>query len=878
MANQIKPTSITRDAVTGRTLGPITGTQITVREIIVGERLGRLAPGVYNSIVSETIGGDAIGAWIKADSIHREVIAGDSIGRNLLPQFASTYREVIGRESSYRFQTTVREIIGSMPGDFTALQRAVPSYRQEVAQRRVKLAPPAMWSMNTVGSVRMLTAQRGHLKRPSSTETVQSVRALVAFQAARPPPANVFSQLRVGVVRELVAKSKTIAYNPVSGAFVAGVREQVARKRTVPAAGAYRSTNLVLAERQLVALSKRTGYQLRVPQLFELVARQRILTFSAPTTDAGMTQIVAQKKAVKKPFSSEAVITERQQIAQRRITPGIIRSYITAFSERQQIAQRRVMTSVTRSTTTLYAQQQQIAQRRVPILYKSDAFVSGEVQLAAQKRGMLRYISEESVVMLRALAAQARTPKPMPYTGESVPTLRMLTAQHREVAPPDATSDWRVKTGRMLAALKVTRFNARSGVFFKTQRVSYALHRVTLPPKEVIGPEVGAQVKAYVTLSAQHRVTLPPDDLSRAVTVSTMWSTPLLRDVFPPATSASSDATITALRQVVLVADTFAPAGDTYTDEWAYMVAQQAAVTDVFPSAITASSEAVVQSVGQQVVAGDVFPDPLAPRGELMAQVVAQQVAATDVFTDPRGPSSEVVAYDVLAQAVVTDVFPDAVVAHSDVSAMSVVSSVAVTDKFADPLAAVSDVAALGVAQQPVVADVFGNPQAATSTVDALAVTMQAVITDLFDNPQIAGSDATVRAVSQVVALGDKFGDAQAPQSDAVITALASTVVVGDKFPDPVQSTAEAQVLQLATRPVVRDLFADPAQPTSDVEARLVGATPLIRDASFGDATGPTSDALAFSLAMFVVCRDDTLLRVPLRTDRRRAVLTVSIS
>lgn len=924
-----------KDAVTGRQVGSRLRTAATISEALVGDRVGRLAPGVYSSIITDVLSGEKVGMAMQSPHIMAEAITGASIGKDLRPIFMNNIVEVVGRESSYRIYAVVNEVLGSAPDDAIKIQWKGLTLREQVSQvRPAWLLPPHLWSWTSVPQYRMQVAQRGHVLRPISAESVLSLRQLTAFQAARPAPPGVFSILRFITVRQQIAKSRTIAYNPVSGNFTYTTREQVAQRKQykVTTDPSIRSAELLTQLVELVCLSKRVGYQLRVPQVRQLVARQRIVTFSAPTAAKTEQQLVAQQVVRTAPFSSDLYMTQRQQSAMHRVTGGVLRSSINWFTQREQIAVHRDTAGIIRSTTMLFSDVQLVAQARVPTPYRSTDFIAQYSELVAQYRATITYIGDEIVSGLREQIAQHRAPSPLPYTKEQAMTLREQIAMHRETAPPNATSDWRVIAHQAMVGQRRTWVTPRSQLFYQTQRVQYSLRKPYPPPGSVIGPEVGAQLRQQRQLAAQRKHYDAPHDISYAAVVKTLRSVVVYNDAFPVATDAYSDIWNYEFRQHPLVADVggFAPLDAVYGEVWNYTVQQRIVVADEFLTPLGPQSDAVALNLGQQVALGDdafpdpalsgseviaqnvlqrpvvtdSFPDPALSGSDVVARSVTQQVAMGDVFPDPStGASSEGIAQNVLQRPVVTDVFPPLSAAFSDLSVQQVaarpvvgdsfpdpliaqgdlfvrqaVQQAVVTDAFEDPLVAHSDASVRQVAARPVVGDTFLDPLLAGSDLTVMQSAARVVLGDLFDDPLAGHSDLTARNVLQVVAVTDQLPDPNVPVSDLTTVALMSNYAMTDQFPDPALSGAQAQALQLAQQPVVRDLMGDPGLPSSVLYTRLVGAAPLIVDPLFPDPTQPTSTADLQLVMMAILYRDPGLLSIPTRTDRRRAVVTVSIS
>jgi hypothetical protein len=643
--------------------------QSVTREVITGDGVGYAGPMGTPHVVRDVITGHVQGALYKYQTAMKEVITGEGIGFEGPLRAQHIVKEIICRDATFRFAVTHTEVLGQIVGEDLVVRWTARTAHQQIARHVPRTPAPAMWSRTDVPVFRELVGQRNARPAPHSVESVPSLQHQTAQRRVSAPPAQVLSTLTMFTVNSLVAVSRTIPYNPVSGNFTYTTHQQVALDRgAVVAPADARGPIIVPAVRELIALSRRAGYDNRVQQVFQLVARQKIVTFSAPTSVAADVQQVAQERVVPTPAEQRSPMfayTEQMQAAQHRPTPGIIWSPITVFTVSGLLAQQRTHGGIHHSVTTVFTDVQQIAQHR-DTSDPADAFgpmhVPSAVQLVARERELL----------------------PQPYTKEFVQSTRLLVAQHREALPPNATSDWRVGVQMALVAQGFDYGGAlHSPLYVATLRVQYGLAANYPLPEDVMGPETGAQVKQEWQLAAQFKVTESPHQyVKESRFVYSLAQRPVLRDTFPPSDAAYTQTTaFSVTQQVALEDDSFGDKGEAFAPISAFSVAQQVAVEDdEWPLPTIPVSDAVVTNLTQALVLVEEYGDPAQAMSDAVAYTVAQAVVAGDVLPDPLEPTSAVTVRLLGAAPLVADTFADPMAPNSPVDAFIVAQAVILRD------------------------------------------------------------------------------------------------------------------------------------------------------------------------------------------------------
>lgn len=641
MANEIEVSQVIYDAITGQQTGTLLATRHVMVEHWTGNGSGLFAPAAVQSAIKDVWTGAQVGSLMRNQFTTKEVITGDRVGMDLQPEFTWTIKEVIGRDSSYKFQSVLKEVIISAPDDIVTISRQVGALRETTLQARPPTQDPATVRSFTpiyqlVEEVLQKTARPG----PISMESVKVLRHITLAYRPKLPPASVFSILTMKAARQLVLVSRSIPYTPVSGIFVPTLRQVATRRRSFTAAPDVRSPVLARTERQIVLLSKREP-RIFAKQFVSIALRTRYVTFP-PIRTMTTTQNVLQQRLVETPRSMTYAGSLAQQIVAHRETPGIVWSDITAYTHVQQALQYRV-TGPQRSDVYAAQQMQITLSAKVPDVRPSDLYAAQVAQVTLA----------------------VRVPSPLPYTGEEAAQLLQTLLVHRETAPPNAISSWDVKTLARVHLIGAPAPMHHSFTEVRSQRVQYLLAQDYPPPEEVMGPEVGAQVMRYREIAIQHRDTEPPSEANRSRTVYDVKQQLVLNEAFPDPAIPYSDLDTHSLAQGVGIVD------------------------DSYPDPMQAFSDAVVMNaVMSVVVAGEPWPDPTVPLSDAEVSSIGMQLAAMDdSFGDPTQAFSDLTVFDLAAQTVVGDAqFPDPSLPVSELSVQLVGAAAVLGDpSFLDP-------------------------------------------------------------------------------------------------------------------------------------------------------------------------------------------------
>jgi hypothetical protein len=174
------------------------------------------------------------------------------------------------------------------------------------------------------------------------------------------------------------------------------------------------------------------------------------------------------------------------------------------------------------------------------------------------------------------------------------------------------------------------------------------------------------------------------------------------------------------------------------------------------------------------------------------------------------------------------------------------------------------------------------SPHALLNAIYVYDIGMQPVVADTFPDKDTVWSEVVVTTLQQRIVIADDSTvfDPTVPQSEARVFTVQQKVVAADdsvRF-DPTVPVSEVTAFAVAQFAALGDAdLPDPYLPTSTLNAQLVGAMPVVGDA-FADPLAPTSPVDAFTVAQMVVLVDPLLQRIPARVDRRRAILSVSIT
>lgn len=182
-------------------------------------------------------------------------------------------------------------------------------------------------------------------------------------------------------------------------------------------------------------------------------------------------------------------------------------------------------------------------------------------------------------------------------------------------------------------------------------------------------------------------------------------------------------------------------------------------------------------------------------------------------------------------------------------------------------------------AQKIVQHRVTESPNVYGHSVYTYQVAQRLVVPDEFPDKDLAYSQIDVLSLTSRAVVGDAFPDPTIPVSVADVYSLTMKPVVTDVYPDPTIPLSEAQVRVAAQVPVVADMtLPDPTLPQSVLDTRVVAELPVVADLSFADPLTVYGPVTALALAQVAVTPDPQMMRIPARVNRRRPVVTVTIS
>lgn len=645
----INVASVITDALTGRNTGNLIRSGATIQEALVGQRVGRLAPGVYNSIISEAVTGFSVGALLKTISTIKEVAGGKRVGQDLFPVFMGVIMEVIARDTSYKFISNTKDVLGSSPGAPVRVVAKNATFVQSVAQRRTTQLPSTVKSLEFIPQFFQVAAQRRSDLKPISAEPVASFTSIAAQTRAAVKPISMETVRSIG---QVVALSRVIPHVPVSVVVTSTQRQLAAQHRATAAPATIRSAISTKQDVQIVALSRLLGVGAREDYVPSFV------------------QVVAQVRAPAALIGAESVASFSSVAAQGRAAPvpADVRSPLDAVQFVQVVANYR-HTYAPSSHMDVATQQSIVAIGRVPVIGYGGEAAQGLAQLAAQQRDVAPLMSIESASTLRQVAAQERIAE-WQYGPEIVAGLPQIVAQRRIPGPLPPTPLYSPGFVQVAAQHRDTVMTHGSNDV-ATIQVMYALGRTTTPPGDTFEPGTGANAFQFAMVAAQLRVVETPADISGASRfVRHLASEVALGDPgFPPPTDVFSDAEAFNVLESITVVDLFGDKDAIYSDALAGNVIEAVAMGDVFGDKNAVISDAIVSSLAARLVVGDVYPDPLIPVSDAVLGLLAAQTVTGDAqFPNKDMPVSEVAAALVGAFCAVGEVFPDPLIPQSIVT------------------------------------------------------------------------------------------------------------------------------------------------------------------------------------------------------------------
>lgn len=632
----------------------------TVREVLIGDRVGVDIKFNLTSAVREVVQGDRIGLdvtyaltvavrelvvevpgrWPAATSAVREIMTGNGVGFNTVFQLGSVVREVVVKEPPFKVESVVRESLVAIPNDPLRLAHVAAGLVQQVAMRVLRPPPSTVKGANIAYTLRQVVAQRNRRPAPHSPQDVAKLANLVAMHRVTPGIAH--SVTSTSTLRMVVALSKSQAYIPTSGVYLASLRQISTHHRVTIPAGDIRTPIQAKTMRQVVAMSKRAA---------------------AVVTDVFASSFVAQVamgRAITPPQSMSRVGKLAQIVTKTRdVTPPGIDDRVAALQE-----------------------------------------------IVALERAPIEYIGMMRGAALRQVVAQQRAAQ-WPESQAIVAQYGQVVAQHRYTIPPAYLLGWRVPGLRQVIAIHRAAGPQRSEIVVGTLARIMTLRLVTPLPPDVIDPSVGRHVGRLAQVTAQHRDTLPPEQNGRRLFVFGAHTAVALGDKFepvPPPVDGDSTLTAFALQMDVVM-------GDRKWDAVSRLTVQGVASALVLGDnhgwidPVVPFSEIQVQQAGQAVALGDTFLDPMLPLSTADVSMLGQAVAIADEFVPANVPQSQAQALTVAEAVVLGDEFVPANVPQSAAQVLQVAQALLLGAEYPSPSTPQSDVRVSEVAMQVVLPD-----------------------------------------------------------------------------------------------------------------------------------------------------------------------------
>lgn len=649
---------VIRDAITGQQVGSLAKYGGTIREAVTGFGVGTASPLVTISHIRDAVTGQSVGSHMSTLNISREVATGSRVGLALFPEMMTSVREVLGRDTSYKFQANMREVLISSTNEWVTIAWEARSTKEIVNQRRATMrTPPNVWSFTPVPSYVQVVPQRRVRVKPISMHQLYAATSLALQERGALAPPGVLSMTRLGAYKQVVLQSRSIPYTPASGNFVPALKQVALQHRVVPAQT--RSSISAKTEQQIVALSRRDNSRY-AKTLVEIVLLEKAVIFSAPTPYAGLFELLAQRRVNPTWHSVSTVSTVGQVALQERAA------------------------EIPLSVTAVPSYNQVLAQHRDLPWWHSTTELAGQQQIALQRHDVVRYYSDMFVSALRQVVLSHFVPGPQPPTAMYVQPYRMLVAQDRGfVEPPSRVSWWYTPAVVQVAAQSNAQPAPISAMDVGSLRVQYILAAKYPPPDEVMGPENGAIIPVLYEVAVQHRVVEAPHAVNASRFVLNLGEQVLLGDEFPDPDLPASSATVGQVIEQGVLGAAYADPALPQSDVTALSVATVGVLGDVYPDPRLAQSTVAVSALSELAVLGAAYPDPLLPSSDLTATSVAGVAVLGDAsFPDPTLPQSEVQTTSVASSVALGDTsYPPPSDAMSTLDALSIGELVVIVDR-----------------------------------------------------------------------------------------------------------------------------------------------------------------------------------------------------
>lgn len=648
-------------------------TTIVGRDALIGYRYGlRLLAETYTAS-RDTIWGSRYGLTLLAETInaHRETIWGLRYGLNLKAEASPVSRDAL---------------IGSRVGRNLKAEASPVIVEYLIKDKYAKT-----WKVQREALVSLIEPISAPWRVGQDVETLMQA-------ATRADPPTVWSDNTVPSYRETVVQERTLT-DVRSPIVTSTERQQATQARTTTPAADMRSP-------------------IRIGSHAEVVVRSR-----------GLTTI-----KISAVYSAQL----EQRTVQVRTTLGVLRSFIRTSTEHQIITMSRLAAVPTNIDDQAGSEHQLIAQARTPAVpFSSDHVaslheqiivqrlpsdvvndvVAEHIEQAIQMRATPDVLSALSVPQLNELTLQARSATDV-ISMNVVGSQYELVTTYREVALPGYLLGWSARTTMQQATqVRVTLGILRSPITVGAQQVQYTMFRTTLPPSDVISPDVGRHAASLHQQSVMLREVESPTEIAgkQRVVYGVIEHAAHADGSFPPPPVEDLDPVVIEAASVGLQAVLQDPA-------------------DWMPVAL-----ATVYSPAQQLVVGDSedWPDPLLPQ----SQIVALTALAHAVLGDPSFPSSDtpqsgVAVVAALSQAAVGDAsFPPTTQPQSMPSVyQSVETTVVKDDSFPAGDLPASQAAVLMLGQSTLRHDPSMSGPLPMSPVDLYVMAQAVVVRDITVN------------------------------------------------------------------------------------------------------------------------------------------------
>lgn len=567
------------------------------------------------------------------DAVHREVLQGSRLGRNIIAPVALVHREFLIKTPPLHTEMVHREylILQTEPdvirgqvlqnfeqvaqhGDFPAMADVFSSESvvQNVEQVTQQSDPmPFVWSQTRAAQALTLVVQSRPIVTQSITRAAQ-VRGLIIQQFAYTIPDELWSTTVAPQVVMLVVQSIDIPYTPVSGELLR--QNMLAVVQQTPGMEIWRSPAYA-GQLMMRVVQKRTSEPfprslIRVPQQ--------------------MSQVTHKRSAEPFPQSDVAVGQSLSQVTQATVMPEY-QGVDHAAQTRELVTQATVMPAPVGMirTTQVIAELVTALPLILPI---SRMYLR---QMVARVTAHADYLAPENL-LARTAAAQVRhqAVQAADYPSASAPSVTVY-AQALTVFNQKADPSWYISPGIIYERSKVV--------------IDAQLHELAAQSSPLSLP-ISAEVDKQLQMLVVANLPLPtPEQMANSGIFATQLSE--------------------AVALVAKYPSTDEPASDIITGQ----VLQHTALVAEYPDAFLPTNFALVDQLHQQVMLAEEFADPGTLHAPINVSHISEQLAAISGYPDPDTLHSPVGASQIALQLSVPAVYPDkdAILSFSKISQLT---------------------------------------------------------------------------------------------------------------------------------------------------------------------------------------------------------------